>query len=218
MMTHFFDLSIGENPTSNTLHVRMAQRPELAGPRRNFPHHCFTGANGMSEKNSTPLTAELVRGFFDYDPETGFLIRRFSMPKAPAGTHSTCKDRHGYLVVTINRRNYRQHRVAWLHYYGDHPNDCIDHINGIRDDNRICNLRDVNRSQNKQNQKVAKTNKIGLKGVRLNNQLKHKKSYIAEIAVNGEQFYLGAYPTPELAHEAYCKAAAIYHTHSPFAT
>jgi len=172
----------------------------------------------MSEKNSTPLTAELVRELFDYNQDTGILTRLTSKNGKGIGLSPRYKDRYGYLMVGIDSRIYLQHRIVWLHFHGELPKDCIDHINGIRDDNRICNLRDVNRSQNKQNQKVAKTNKIGLKGVRLNNQLKHKKSYIAEIAVNGEQFYLGAYPTPELAHEAYCKAAAIYHTHSPFAT
>ena len=172
----------------------------------------------MSEKNSTPLTAKLVRELFNYDPDTGFISRRISKGKSLAGVRLKAKNKHGYLNLSISGKNYSQHRIAWIYFYGERPKDCIDHVNGIRDDNRICNLRDVNQTQNKQNQQVAKTNKTGLKGVWLNKQVKHKKSYIAGITVKGKNIYLGAYPTPELAHEAYCKAAAIYHTHSPFAT
>ena len=171
----------------------------------------------MSKKNSTPLTAELVRELFDYEPETGVITRKKTIHNAKTFRQPLSKDKYGYLVVTINGLNRSQHRIAWLHYYGENPKDCIDHINGVRDDNRICNLRDVNKSQNKQNQKVLARNKTGFKGVWINKQVKHKKSYIAGITVNGENIYLGAYPTPELAHEAYCKAASIYHTHNPLA-
>ena len=51
-----------------------------------------------------------------------------------------------YRYVTINRKRYCEHRLAWLYVYGKWPEDMVDHINGIKDDNRIENLREATRS------------------------------------------------------------------------
>ena len=48
-------------------------------------------------------------------------------------------------------RQYLQHRVAWALHYGEWPASFIDHINHIRDDNRIHNLRVVTRAENNSN-------------------------------------------------------------------
>lgn len=46
------------------------------------------------------------------------------------------------------------HRVVWYLHHGYWPEN-IDHINGIRTDNRICNLREVTHEENCQNRQHA---------------------------------------------------------------
>jgi len=53
----------------------------------------------------------------------------------------------GYIIIKINRKDYQAHRLAWLYEYGNFPKQTIDHINRIKTDNRICNLRDVSQSK-----------------------------------------------------------------------
>jgi len=72
----------------------------------------------------------------------------------------------------------------------------IDHINGIPDDNRIVNLREVTQSQNQAN------NYKLLRGVE-----KHGRKYRARIKVDGAKIELGSYDTVEEAHKAYYTAA-----------
>lgn len=62
-----------------------------------------------------------------------------------------CVMSHGYKHGTIYRTHYKAHRVAWALFYGEWPKHTIDHINGIRTDNRISNLRDVPHAVNTRN-------------------------------------------------------------------
>jgi len=77
----------------------------------------------------------------------------------------TCLDGHGYLMGQIFGRAYKAHRVMWALKYGKWPENQIDHINGIRNDNRICNLKSVNQSENNRNMKIRSDNKTGYVGV-----------------------------------------------------
>lgn len=160
------------------------------------------------------LTQEEVRGIFRYNRRDGLLIRKFTVGAARAGTSSQCKDRDGYLVVGINGRLYRAHRVIWLYVYGDWPlNDC-DHINRVKDDNRIKNLRDVTRSQNKQNMLACKSNKCGIKGVYWSERYER---WMAEIGHQGKQIRIGQYKTIKEAADAYAATAANLHEFNPCA-
>ena len=75
-------------------------------------------------------------------------------------------DQHGYKRLTVNKKKTSCHRIIWEMHNGAIPNDLsIDHINRVKDDNRIENLRLVNKSQNALNSKLKSTNKLGIKGV-----------------------------------------------------
>jgi len=83
----------------------------------------------------------------------------------------------------------------------------MDHINGDRRDNRICNLRDVSQNENLINRKMAlRRSGTGVLGVR-----KHRWGFQALIKIPGKQLCLGTYPTVELAKAAYEAASALYY-------
>jgi len=102
---------------------------------------------------------------------------------------------------------YQSHRVAWAIHHGEWPDGEIDHINGIKDDNRIENLRVATRSENCRNTKMHKNNRSGLKGV-----FWHKASMCWHAVINvNQKILLGSFSTKEAAYEAYCLASDKYH-------
>jgi hypothetical protein len=92
--------------------------------------------------------------------------------------------------------------------YGSFPSYEIDHENGIKDDNRIANLRDATHSDNQRNQGMYRNNKTGYKGV---HWASRQRKYVAQCSVNGREHNLGLFETPELAYQAYCDFAATHH-------
>jgi hypothetical protein len=74
-------------------------------------------------------------------------------------------DSHGYYYGRLFRHHLKAHRVIWLLHYGRWPNGDIDHINGVRSDNSIDNLREVGRAGNQRNHKLHKDNSSGVMGV-----------------------------------------------------
>lgn len=158
------------------------------------------------------ITQARVQELFKLNLRTGHLVRRFKRGKAEAGTHSTAKDRDGYLVLGIDGKLYRAHRIVWLYVHGEFPPADIDHINGAKDDNRPKNLRAVTRSQNKQNQGPTKNNKSGFKGVYRSHDGKY---WNASICHKRENHFLGQFKLLKDAATAYAVAAGVFHTHNP---
>jgi len=114
----------------------------------------------------------------------------------------------GYLSLTVSRKGYMCHRLAWCLFYGKMPARQIDHINGVKRDNRIINLRDVSNAENNQNKTVpVKGSSSSYLGVSKRNEY----TFIAQITTNGENLHLGSFRTPEEAHDAYVKAKRRLH-------
>lgn len=114
----------------------------------------------------------------------------------------------GYKRVQLDGTYYLMHRLAWLYTYGKFPLNTIDHINGVRTDNRISNLREATISENNQNRGMLKNNTSGHKGVSWNKRI---KKWEVSIFANGKKHSLGCFDNPEEAAIAYKEAAAKYH-------
>lgn len=126
------------------------------------------------------------------------------------------KHHTGYLSVRIYGRSYLSHRLAWLYVHGEWPADQVDHINGVRDDNRAVNLRIVSPQVNAQNQRKGKRRAIltpsnpGLLGTTFNRRSRRFVAVINDPGI-GKNKYLGSFATAEEAHEVYLKEKRKIH-------
>ena len=156
------------------------------------------------------LSLERLHDVVSYDPDTGiFRWRKVTSNRVKIGDVCGQLDRHGHRSINIDGLRYMAHRLAWFYVHGIWPVEEIDHINRIKDDNRISNLRDCTRTQNNRNVGIKRHNKVGLKGVSRHSQCRHK--FVAQITIGGRPKYLGIFDTPEEAHETYKEASMIYH-------
>ncbi len=155
----------------------------------------------------TGLSAAQARELLAYDPETGLLAWKITRGKAVAGRTAGFMRTSGYYKTKIGGREYLVHRLAWLIYYGEWPNDQVDHVDGCRVNNKISNLRQVSCSENHQNLKKATArNKLGVLGVCID-----RGRIRADIRVGGKLKFLGRYQTIEEAYDAYVKAKRELH-------
>jgi hypothetical protein len=157
---------------------------------------------------SRPTQARL-KELFDYDPNTGTVTRKVATTNAvKVGDQLKRKDSNGYIQVSVDSRLYTLHRLIWVWVHGKYPDGQIDHINRIRDDNRLCNLREVTLAQNMLNKSVYTNNWTGTPGVYW-----HARSckWIACISVKSRRIHLGYFSSMEVAKETYLKAKKAYH-------
>jgi len=103
------------------------------------------------------LTYDTCSGIFTWNVSTA---RRIKVGDIAGGLNS-----EGYVRIRLRGKWYLAHRLAWLYTYGEFPSFEIDHINGNPSDNSITNLRNANRKQNMENQKLHKDNRSGHRGV-----------------------------------------------------
>lgn len=136
-------------------------------------------------------TQQEVLDLFLYDKITGIVVRRIATSRnTKIGEKVGWVNGEGYLNVKINRRSYKLHQVIWLYHYGVWPSGVIDHINRIKTDNRIENLRDTTVQINNINQGLRSDNKTGVKGVTWRAR---DRRFVAACRVSGKQHYLGSF-------------------------
>lgn len=100
------------------------------------------------------ITQEYLKDILEYDPLTGVFLWKKKIAKCiKIGNRAGFINGKGYERISINRTQHQSHRLAWLYVHGTMPEQQIDHINRIKTDNRIANLRDVSPSTNQENRK-----------------------------------------------------------------
>ena len=120
--------------------------------------------------------------------------------------------RQGYIQILYRKKHYQAHRIVWELHNGDIPTNMqIDHINHIRHDNRIENLRLVSNSDNHKNRKLSPKNTSGITGVYWD---KGVEKFKAQIQVDGNYKYLGHFDTIEDAKQARKQAEEHYRFHA----
>lgn len=152
------------------------------------------------------LTQSYLKSILNYNPDTGV----FTWLPRPEGMFSTYKayktwnarysgkeagtgDSSGYRTISIRvtkRRVWQSHRLAFLYMTDSFPIEQCDHINGVRDDNRWCNLRDVSRWENQVNTKRHSTNTSGAAGVKW---VEASNKWVAQITCKGVGIHIGSY-------------------------
>lgn len=175
-----------------------------------------------------PPQSELLR-LLDYDPETGALLWK-ARPESDfypvgkrsaafmaahwksnrAGKSAGAKRADGYATVMIGGSAYKIHRVIWKIATGEEPVE-IDHINGNMADNRLSNLRSIERGLNMRNRALYANNKSGFPGVEFH---KRDKVWIAKIGVGNGQVHLGSFPTKDEAIACKMGAQVILDYHA----
>ncbi len=142
------------------------------------------------------LTQEGLKQILEYDPETGWFHWILGNGRnVQAGDAAGTVDDKG-IKINIGGTKYAAHRLIWLYIYGHFPDGMMDHKNGDPYDNRLCNLREANDSQNGAN------NNREPRGAYQNNEGK----WIAQVRVDGYCHYLGIFDTYEEAHREFVKA------------
>lgn len=160
----------------------------------------------MSKKEDA-LTAKRLRKLLHYDKDTGHFIRLVPVVTYRGGIHEDVGTRaggfnpsDGYRYTQISGYQYSEHRLAFLWVMGSWPKGQIDHINGVRDDNRWANLRDVTVRQNRQNSRGTRSRIGPYPGVYA--YPRDRTRFIAQIKHNSEVHYLGIHETAEDAYIA----------------
>ena len=157
------------------------------------------------------LSHTLLINHLHYAPDTGLFTYRYNYYKVKEGDVAGCLNNHGYRRIQIDRITYVAHRLAWFYTYKEWPKEEIDHINGIRDDNRLANLRTVSSSENRRNQTINSKNTSGHVGVYYNNRDNY---WCAQIRIKDNTHHLGCFATRVQAVQAR-EYAEKYHNFHP---
>lgn len=158
-----------------------------------------------------PLISQLrLRELLTYSPVSGVFNRLTDNNRGchigdVAGSlHGT-----GYINIYLDGKNYTAGRLAWMYMTGEWPRYDIDHVNGVKNDNRWHNLRDVSEHTNMQNERnVRKNNQSGFMGVHFR---KERQKWVAQIRVDNKAIRLGSFDNPADAERAYLDAKRKLH-------
>lgn len=166
-------------------------------------------------------TPEQLRELLRYEPDTGKLFwlprpremftkdrLHLSWNSRHAGKEAFTASNRGYKVGRVFDLIHQGHRIAWAVHFGEWPAGLIDHIDGNRSDNRICNLREATQSENGMNRGATRANSSGLKGAAWSEKYGKWES---RIKAAGKAKFLGYFDTAEEAHGAYVKAVSTHH-------
>jgi len=159
-------------------------------------------------KKISEVDLKIICEYMTYNKDSGFLVWKKSLGrKIKPGNVVGSLNYKGYIEFDIFGKRYRAHRVIWAMQTGSDTDLQIDHINGVKSDNRIENLRAVTCSVNMQNQRNAKkTSKTGILGAS-----PRGSKFVAQIKAQGAKKYIGMFHSAEEAGQAYLLAKRRLH-------
>ena len=136
------------------------------------------------------LTQIELKRVWNYNFITGQFTRLVATSNVvKVGDVASFINNKGYIVIKINNKNYKGHRLAHLYMTGEFPADQIDHIDGIRNNNCWLNLRDATNSLNAQNTHWLRLdNTSGYAGI---SWCKRNHKWRAQITLNSKCITLG---------------------------
>lgn len=149
------------------------------------------------------LTQKRLKELLTYCPTTGQMTWSVDRSRKKAGARAGHRRLDGYFVVGIDGKLYLRHRLAWLYVNGVWPTASIDHVNGIKGDDRLENLREAEHSQNIANSKRHTDNKAGIKGVHFH---PHTGKWRVQLGGKATK-HVGLFESKAEAAEAYEKTA-----------
>lgn len=150
-----------------------------------------------------------IKDIISYNPDTGqFHLKVDRSPRSKKGDRCGWLTDRGYRMIEVNGKGYSEQRLAFLLMTGELPIKQMDHINGIKDDNRWYNLREASPSENSCNKPVRPDSGTGIKGVAY---YKETNRYHVQITVNGKQQRFGCYEGLELAELVAREVRNKYH-------
>lgn len=153
------------------------------------------------------MTSSRLRQLLRYSKASGLFIWRVTRGRVNKGDTAGSLQQNGYINITIDGKKYQAHQLALLITDGRAPTGLVDHVNGLKADNRRKNLRPASHTTNAQNiAKPFKNNKLGVQGV-----CAHKGKFQATIQYEGRSRYLGLFDTPKKARSAYLAAKRAHH-------
>jgi len=157
------------------------------------------------------MTQKELKKYLHYNLKTGiFTWTENATKESKIGKIAGFKSNHGYTIISLKSKDYLAHRLAWIYVYGEISNLHIDHINHMRTDNRIKNLRLVERQENSKNCSLYSNNSTGVSGVTWNEA---SKSWCVNIGVKGTKVYLGSFIKFSEAVDARKNAEVLYGYH-----
>lgn len=151
------------------------------------------------------LTRSRLVHLLTYDRATGVFRWRINGRGKRIGQQAGCI-REGYRKITVDGRQYRAARLAWLYVYGSFPADRVDHRDLDSLNDRIGNLRLCDHAQNMSNRAVFRSSTTGVKGV-----YRSGRGWVAIIQARKVRHYLGSFPDIDAAAAAYARAARSLH-------
>ena len=134
------------------------------------------------------LNQDRLKELLFYDEHTGHFTRNVTCGGQVKGSVAGRKSSAGYIDISVDNNRYKAHRLVWLYKYGVWPKDEIDHINRIKDDNRLINLREATHKLNMENMGLKKSNSSGFTGIDF-----HNNKWRARIQHHKKSIYIGTY-------------------------
>lgn len=142
------------------------------------------------DETKTVLAVNTLKKYVSYDPLTGEFVRLVG--KGAGQLAGSINKYRGYVYIRVNGKRYMAHRLAWLYVHGNFPVGDIDHIDQVKHNNVIANLRDATKSTNQRNRPVNDNSASRITGVYYNGY-----SWVAQITVDKKVVYLGSYNSKE---------------------